>query len=90
MITEERRWNSDLLREHMQEPDVGAILNIPLSFVNFEDTQAWHDERLGYFTVQSAYRLLAETKNKREVWLCGRAESFNMEDKNAIGGGCGN
>jgi hypothetical protein len=58
----------------MQEPDVQIILNIPLSAINFVYAWAWHYERTWQFTVRSAYRLLSETRRRREDWLKGRAE----------------
>lgn len=75
IIQEERCWDCHKLREHMQEPDVRIILNIPLSAINFADAWAWHYERTGQFTVRSAYRLLSETRRRREDWLTGRSEN---------------
>lgn len=80
IIHEERRWDRQVLRQHLQEPDVRVILNIPLGSVNLEDAWAWHYERTGQFTVRSAYRLLTETRRRREDWLTGSAENSNVAD----------
>lgn len=80
IISAERSWNRDALRDHLQAPDIQAILNIPLGSVNAEDIWAWHYERSGQFSVRSAYRMLMESKKRREDWLSGRAENSRVDD----------
>lgn len=72
-----RSWNHAKVHQHMQRPDVDIILNIPLSSRNLEDEWAWHYERSGICTVRSCYRLLVDTKRRREDWLEGRPAQSN-------------
>lgn len=62
----------------MQAVDVDAVLNIPLSSYNEDDSWAWHYEKSGCFTVRSAYRLIMETKRRRVDWLEHNASSSNI------------
>ena len=62
-------WDRDVLDQHLYPMDVEAILNIPLSSRVRDDFWSWHYERRGVFTVRSAYRLLASTKQQRTDWL---------------------
>lgn len=72
-------WNRQQISEHMQMPDAQVILNIPLCSRNLEDCWAWHYERNGIFSVWSAYRLLIDTKRRREAWLEGRPATSNWQ-----------
>ena len=58
-----------MLDQHFYAMDIAAILNILLSTRVQEDFCSWHYERKGVFTVRSAYRLLAATKQQRTDWL---------------------
>lgn len=62
-------WNSNLLDTHFYAMDKEAIQNIPISSRAQADFWAWHYEKKGVFTVRSAYRLLAATKQQRTDWL---------------------
>ncbi|XP_073359855.1 uncharacterized protein [Aegilops tauschii subsp. strangulata] len=62
-------WDRALLQEHMYPMDMEAILNTPLSSRIQADFWSWHYERKGIFTVRSAYRLLASTKQQCTDWL---------------------
>lgn len=44
------------------------------------DSWAWHYERSGQFSVRSAYRLLRETKCRREDWLLHRPGNSNIDE----------
>jgi hypothetical protein len=66
-------WKSDILQECFIPMDVEVIQSIPLSTQRMEDFWAWHYEKNGVPTVRSVYRLLVETKRRREDWLDGRA-----------------
>lgn len=72
-----KSWNRQRIVEHLQPPDVPFVVNIPISVRNIEDSWAWHYERSGIFTVRSAYRLLVDTKKRREDWLEGRPAASN-------------
>lgn len=76
----EKRWNREQIFEHLQAPDAHAILSIPLSSRNVEDSWSWHYERSGNFTVRSAYRLLVDTKMRRVDWLEGRQATSNTAE----------
>ena len=58
--------------------DVPAIRSIPLCTRILSDSWAWHFERSGQFTVKSCYRMMVETKRRREAWLEGNAGSSSM------------
>ena len=49
--------------------DVEAIRTIPIVTRVAENFWAWHVERCGIFTVKSAYRMIIDTKRRREAWL---------------------
>jgi hypothetical protein len=53
-------WNEQLLNRWFLPIDVQEILKIRTSNRNDEDFIAWHHEKLGMFTVRSAYRLALE------------------------------
>jgi hypothetical protein len=75
----EKSWNREQVLQHMQAPDAFPVLRIPLSSRNIPDTWAWHYERSGNFSVRSAYRLLVDTKRRREDWLEGRPGTSNTD-----------
>ena len=64
-----RTWDKQMLVEHFVDPDVDAIMNIPLSTRLQEDFYAWHYDNRGIFSVKSAYRMLTGIKFQRENWI---------------------
>ena len=78
-------WKVSLLREYFIEMDVEMILNIPLSSQRLADVWAWHYEKKGLFSVRSAYRMLVETKKRREDWLEGKATISDSDEINPVG-----
>jgi ribonuclease HI len=68
-------WKKELLEEYFLPMDVEVIMSIPLSTRRLEDRWAWHYEKSGILTVRSVYRLLVQTKKRREDWLEGRSAS---------------
>lgn len=64
--------------------DVDAILSTPLCTSGINDFWAWHFERKGVFTVQSAYHMLVDTKVRRENWLEGVGGSSNTTQVSKI------
>ena len=56
-------WDEQLVRQNFLQPDVEAILNIPLNPAGDEDTLAWSLEKSGIYSVKSAYRTLV-TRNE--------------------------
>jgi ribonuclease HI len=75
----EATWNSNLIRQVFLPMDAEAILSIPLCTGGVTDFWAWYFERKGYFTVRSAYRMLIDTKTRRENWLDGIPGSSNSQ-----------
>jgi hypothetical protein len=50
-------WNLQWLNQYFQQEDVAEILKIHASRRNEDDFVSWYPEKLGIFTVKSAYRL---------------------------------
>jgi hypothetical protein len=74
-------WKMDVLRNFFMPMDIEAIKGIPISHVLQIDCWAWHYDRAGLFFVRSAYKLLAETKRRRENYLEVVLESSNTEEE---------
>ena len=72
-------WDELLIHENFWPIAVDRILQIPIHHQETEDYITWHLTKSGVFTVRSAYRMLADTKRRREDWLEGRAGSSNYE-----------
>jgi hypothetical protein len=70
------------LNHHMLPMYVEAIRQIPISHTTQQDIWAWHYEKTCVFSVQSAYKMLIETKQRREKWLGRAASSSTEEDEN--------
>lgn len=64
-------WNSALVRQVFLPMDTDDILSIPLCTGGVPNFLSRHFERKGNFTVRSAYRMLVDTKIRRENWLDG-------------------
>ncbi|KAM6587872.1 hypothetical protein CsatA_010477 [Cannabis sativa] len=62
---DERRWDTDLVRDMFNERDANLILSIPLSFSASSDFWSWSNESSGHFSVKSAYRILQASKDPR-------------------------
>lgn len=52
-------------------------MKIPVCTRNIEDFWSWNFEKSGRFSVHSAYRMVMETKKRREDWLEERVGSSN-------------
>jgi hypothetical protein len=74
-----RTWNVPKLEEHMLPMDVEAVRQIPISYMVQSDSWAWNHEKTGVFSVRSAYRMIMDTKHRRENFLEGRTEASNIE-----------
>jgi hypothetical protein len=59
--------------------DSEIITSIPLCTRRVEDFWSWHYDRRGIFSVQTAYRMLAEVYRRRSAWLDEKASSSNRE-----------
>ena len=72
-------WRKELVEQFFIAADSNIILGIPLSTRRMADFWAWNHEKSGVFSVRSAYRMLADTKRRREDWLESRAGNSNYE-----------
>ena len=72
-----KTWNLAALETHMLPMDVQAIKEIPIGYVTQSDFYTWHYDRSGVFTVRSCYRMIIDTKRRRENYFEGRAEPSN-------------
>lgn len=61
--------NNQMLNNHLLRLDADIVRSIPLPTTTFADCWAWCHEKSGSFSVRSAYRMLIDTKNRREAWL---------------------
>ncbi|KAK4401145.1 hypothetical protein Sango_1220600 [Sesamum angolense] len=50
-------WNSDLIEFLFQPEDAKVIRSIPLGYSSLADTQVWHFDRRGVFSIKSAYHV---------------------------------
>nr|XP_051201801.1 uncharacterized protein LOC127315346 [Lolium perenne] len=63
--------------------DVEIIQLIPISQTNQPDFWAWQYDKMGIFSVRSAYKMMEEAKRRRVDWLEGREASSNVEGEDA-------
>lgn len=79
-----RTWDDDALNQNLLPLDTKSICQIRISHVTQDDFWAWHYEKSGSFSVRSAYRLLVDTKSRREGWLNGEsgASDTDLQDQN--------
>lgn len=81
IVSMERCWNRGKVLEHLQPIDAREILGIPLSTIPTDDCWAWQYERNGHFSVRSCYRMLKETKRRKEEWLEGTGGNSDSNAK---------
>ena len=62
-------WDLDKLKFHFIPMDWEVIRSIPLFTRRQEDFWAWHYEKLGVFSVHSAYRMLVSNREQRTDWI---------------------
>jgi hypothetical protein len=70
-------WRRDLLEEYFLPMDCDIIRAIPLSTRRMSDCWSWHYEKTGVLSVRSVYRMLVQTKKRREDWLENRPAGSN-------------
>lgn len=61
MVTGEKQWDTDLIHDMFNARDASLILSIPLSN-NESDYRYWKKEKLGSYSIKSAYVLIQENK----------------------------
>ena len=59
-------------------------MSIALCTRHIQDFWSWVHEKNGVFSVRSAYRMLVETKMRREAWLEGRLANSNIERESKL------
>ncbi|KAK4385199.1 hypothetical protein Sango_2643900 [Sesamum angolense] len=64
LITTERSWNLDMIREEFLAEDAECILSIPLSADQTNDAIVWHYGENGCFSVKSAYEVAMRISNQ--------------------------
>jgi hypothetical protein len=74
-----RKWKKEVLEQHFLPMDVEAILQIPISFIRQSDFWSWHYDDKGMFSVRSAYKMILDTKRRRENYFDGIAEQSSSE-----------
>lgn len=70
LLSDDGKWNEELIRETFIPIDADAILCIPLR-VQDEDRWAWGLEKHGEYSVKSAYRKLEENHQQNDAMLLG-------------------
>ena len=64
---EDRVWNEELIRESFSPTVADEIMDIPLSKRMTEDRLIWEQDKLGRFTVRSAYSLARIMLGREEM-----------------------
>lgn len=62
MVTGEKVWDNELIADIFEERDANLILAIPLRS-DMRDSWYWKGEKLGHYSVKSAYGMLQKEKN---------------------------
>ena len=79
LIMPDAQWDSTLISEIFLPIDAQTIMSIPLCTRHVDDFWSWIHEKNGVFSVRSAYRMLVNTRVRREAWLEGRANSSDLD-----------
>jgi hypothetical protein len=74
-------WDRELPHATFLPMDYELIKNIPLSTRRQTDFWAWHYEGKGIFTIESAYKLLVQTRENWTACLDGTASSSNFREE---------
>ncbi|XP_019151923.1 PREDICTED: uncharacterized protein LOC109148642 [Ipomoea nil] len=57
LCVDEKRWDTELIRDIFYQRDAQLILNLPLSYAYTPDMMYWEGESNGIYSVRSAYKL---------------------------------
>jgi hypothetical protein len=76
-----KTWIVAKLEKFLLPMDRELVQQIPVTTVAQQDFWAWFHEKTGVFSVRSAYRMIMETKHRREGFLEGRTEASNVGDE---------
>lgn len=66
MVTGEKIWDTDLIKDLFDERDADIILSIPLGEED-KDTWYWRREKMGHYSVKSAYITIQEAKTVNQM-----------------------
>ena len=69
-------WDEELVREIFWEEDVQHILSVPVK-QGYSDSLAWHNDVKGLFSVKSAYHVLEDGRERKNVRQAGSTSSEN-------------
>ncbi|XP_050211713.1 uncharacterized protein LOC126661875 [Mercurialis annua] len=64
LITDERKWDVEMIQNKFNEEDVDWICNIPLAKTELHDNRRWHYDKSGLYNVRSGYRVAWDLKNQ--------------------------
>jgi len=64
-----KTWDLEALRVHFLPMYWELIASIPLTTRRQNEFWAWHYEKSGMFSVNSAYRMLVNNRERRTDWI---------------------
>lgn len=73
-----KQWNQELIHQIFNPCDATEIIKIRIPRGEVEDCVAWHMEKMGVFTVRSAYKL---AMNERRTGPQTSSSSANVDDR---------
>jgi hypothetical protein len=62
-------WDQQKLHTYFVPVDIETILNIPICSHRQVDFWAWHHEKMGVYSVRSAYRMLVINKERATTYM---------------------
>lgn len=66
MITDENQWDVDILYDIFDDRDVNLILSVPIR-ENERDIWYWRKEKLGNYSIKTAYVLIQGNKESNSI-----------------------
>jgi hypothetical protein len=81
LITTDHKWNVHLIQSLLLAPD-DEIMKIPLRHSFGEDWLAWSKDKIGLYSVQSAYRAIIDQNQVRQAEANGDVATSSLNDEN--------
>ena len=78
IIGESRSWNENLIRNSFSRMEAEAMLEIRLSRRSIADRLIWVSDKLGHFTVRSAYSMAIVVLGKKELRMKNRSPLWKI------------
>ncbi|KAM0866723.1 hypothetical protein ACQ4PT_042447 [Festuca glaucescens] len=75
-----RSWDMEKVNQFLLPWDASVVRNILLPARWQDDRWAWYYDKKGLFSVRTAYRMLATTKDHRTAWLEESTGSSNVKE----------